>query len=223
MPTHVLEIDSVRKLFGEKLVLSDVWLKVETGEIVGLLGRNGSGKSTLLKIISGNLSAEQKHLKLDGIRSTDTKNKIAYLNQDNFIPKHFSVEKAIKLSLDKDQVEAFKNDEMTKSILGQKVGKLSTGQRRYLEIRLLLFHPANFVLLDEPYNGLSPALVEKVNDLIVERSEQKAIVITDHSYKNVIGISTRLVLMKDGKTHHLKDKSELVDKGYLSEGMLDFL
>ncbi|RZJ72471.1 ATP-binding cassette domain-containing protein [Flavobacterium sp.] len=223
MQTHVLEIDSVRKLFGHKLILSDVWLKVETGEIVGLLGRNGSGKSTLLKIISGHLSAEQKHLKLDGIRESEAKNRIAYLSQDNFIPRYFSVQKAIDLSLDKNQIQAFSDDEMMRTILGKKVGNLSTGQRRYLEIRLLLFHPADFVLLDEPYNGLSPALTEKVNALILERSKHKAIIITDHNYKNVIAISTRLVLMKDGKTHHLKDKSELVDKGYLNDGMLDFL
>lgn len=220
MQTSVLEIDSVRKSFGHKLVVSDVWLKIETGEIVGLLGRNGSGKSTLLKIISGNLSAEQKHLKLDGELTSDAKNRIAYLDQDNFVPKHFSVKKAMALSLEENQVAAFCDDEMTRSILNQKVGNLSTGQRRYFEIRLLLFHPADFILLDEPYNGLSPALLENINALIVARSKSKAIIITDHNFRNIIEVSTRLVLMKDGKTHHLQNKSELVEKGYLNDGML---
>lgn len=219
----VLEIDSVLKSFRGKSILSDVWIKVETGEIVGLLGRNGSGKSTLLKIISGNLSADQSHLKITGKFVSGTKRSIAYLSQDNFIPRYFSVEKAVKLSLDNEEIDAFYNDDMMKSIIGQNVGNLSTGQRRYFEIRLLLFHSADFVLLDEPYNGLSPGLVEAVNALIVERSAKNGIIITDHSYRNVLEICTRLVLMKNGKTNHLNDKSELVEKGYLNDEMLDFL
>ncbi|MBD3582120.1 ATP-binding cassette domain-containing protein [Flavobacterium selenitireducens] len=220
MQTHVLEIDSVRKSFSGKLVVSDVWLKIETGEIVGLLGRNGSGKSTLLKIISGNLRGEQQHLRIDGKLTSDAKNRIAYLNQDNFVPKQFSVKKAMLLSLGDDQVEAFCDDEMTRSILDRKISELSTGQRRYFEIRLLLFHPADFVLLDEPYNGLSPTLIEEVNALIRSRSKSKAIIVTDHNYRNIIDVSTRLVLMKEGTTHHLSNKSGLVEKGYLNEGML---
>ena len=220
MPKHVLEIDSVTKSFDYKLVVSDVWLKIETGEILGLLGRNGSGKSTLLKIISGNLSADQQHLKLDGQRVSDVKNRVAYLHQDHFIPKHLTVKKAICLSLDKDQIDAFCDDEMTHSLLEQKVGNLSTGQRRYFEILLLLFHPADFILLDEPFNGLSPALCQTVSTLVKARAQSKAIIITDHNHHNIIEVSSRLVLMKDGKTHHLSGKSELIEKGYLSAGML---
>ena len=64
MNKHVLEIDSVQKKFDYKSILSDVYLKCETGEIIGLLGRNGSGKSTLLKIISGILDADFKFVRI---------------------------------------------------------------------------------------------------------------------------------------------------------------
>ena len=76
------------------------------------------------------------------------------------------------------------------------------------------------MLLDESYNGLSPAMVEKTNELILENSNQKGIIITDHNYEKVINIATKLILMKEGKVHHLKDKMELIEKGYLKEGML---
>ncbi|TAF59195.1 MAG: ABC transporter, partial [Flavobacterium sp.] len=96
------------------------------------------------------------------------------------------------------------------------IGELSSGELRYLEIKLVLHNPSKFVLLDEPYNGLSPLLIEKINDLILNNSAQKGIIITDHNYESIIGISTRLALLKEGKLHHIKNKEELVEKGYLS-------
>ena len=87
---------------------------------------------------------------------------------------------------------------------------------RYLEIKIVLLNSSKFVLLDEPYNGLSPLMIDVVNEMILRNSLEKGIIITDHNYENVIKVSTRLVLIKDGKTHSLKEKKELVEKGYLS-------
>ena len=63
-------------------------------------------------------------------------------------------------------------------------------------------------------------MIEKINGLITAMSGVKGIIITDHNYENVIKVSTKLALMKEGKMHHLKDKSELVEKGYLKSGMI---
>lgn len=109
---------------------------------------------------------------------------------------------------------------MIQSILDKNISHLSGGELRYLEIKLVLFNPTKFALLDEPYNGLAPVMAEKVNLLLRENSKQKGIIVTDHNYQNVIEISTKLILMTAGKTHHLKDQNELIEKGYLKEGML---
>jgi ABC-type multidrug transport system ATPase subunit len=220
---HTLELDSIQKHFDFKLVLSDVYLKCETGEIIGLLGRNGSGKSTLLKIIFGILDADFKFVRIDGVIKSSTSDlfkEISYLPQDNFIPNNFSVKKAIALSTTEENFKDFYDDEMIESIKHKKINHLSGGELRYLEIKLILFNSSKFALLDEPYNGLSPIMIENINNLILENSARKGILITDHNYENVIKISSRLVLMKEGKTFHLKDKNELVDKGYLREGMI---
>ena len=63
-------------------------------------------------------------------------------------------------------------------------------------------------------------MIEKINELIIEKSKHKGIIITDHNYENVIKISNKLVLMKEGKTFTIKNKNELIDRGYLSEGMI---
>ena len=223
MNKHVLEIDSVQKKFDYKSILSDIYLKCETGEIIGLLGRNGSGKSTLLKIIFGILDADFKFVRIDEViknRTSDLFKDISYLSQDNFIPNSFSVEKAINLSIDKNKTEEFYQDDFINSLKDKKINHLSGGELRYLEIKLILSNPSKFVLLDEPYNGLSPIMIEKINQLIIANSLKKGIIITDHNYENVIKISSKLVLMKEGKTFTIKDKNELIYKGYLSEGMI---
>lgn len=215
---HVLEIDSIQKKFDLITILSDVYLKCETGDIVGLLGRNGSGKSTLMQIIFGVLKADFKFIRVDGVVNSKTSelfNEISYLSQDNFLPRNFRVAKVIALSIKKDKINDFYSDETITTLKNKSIGELSSGELRYLEIKLVLHNPSKFVLLDEPYNGLSPLLIEKINDLILKNSAQKGIIITDHNYKSIIGISTRLTLLKEGKLHHIKNKEELVEKGYL--------
>ena len=223
MRKHTLEVDGIQKKFNQRVILSDIYLKCETSEIVGLLGRNGSGKSTLLKIIFGIISAPNKCIRIDSV-SKNTENvllnEISYLHQEQFVPNHLSVQKAISLSIDEKNESAFLDDELIKSVLKKKIKHLSSGELRYLEIKLVLFNPSKFVLLDEPYNGLSPLMVDVVNEMIQSNSHKKGIIITDHNYQNVIKISTRLILIKEGKTHHLKDKSELIEKGYLTKNML---
>lgn len=223
MKRHILEIDSVKKSFGEKIILSDVYLQCETNDIIGLLGRNGSGKSTFLKIIFGVMPADFKFVRIDGVMKTKTRelmSEISYLSQDNFIPNNFTVKKAIRLSIAKERIDSFCNDEMIQVITDKKIAHLSGGELRYLEIKLVLENSSKFVLLDEPYNGLSPLMIEKVNQLIIMNSSKKGIIISDHNYRNVISISTRLVLIKDGKLNHVKDKNELIEKGYLSPEMI---
>lgn len=219
MKKHILEVDGIQKKFNERIILSDVYLKCETSEIIGLLGRNGSGKSTLLKIIFGIESAPNKCIRIDSVSKNNENSlskEISYLSQEQFIPNHLSVKKAILLSVDKQKITFFYEDEFIQSILNKRIHQLSGGELRYLEIKIVLFNPSKFVLLDEPYNGLSPIMADVVNELIKVNSAGKGIIVTDHNYLNVIRISTQLVLIKDGKTHCIKDKAELVDKGYLT-------
>ena len=223
MIKSVLEVDSVQKHYNGNRVVSDVYIKCKTGDIIGLLGRNGSGKSTLLKIIFGIVPADFKMIKVNGSVKNKTKEllkDISYLHQEQFIPNHFSVRKAIFLSLKKDKISLFEEDQMIQTLLDKKIKQLSSGELRYLEIKIILSNESKFTLLDEPYNGLSPIMVDKINDLIVQNSIRKGIIITDHNYENVIKISNSLLLMDNGKTHQINHKSQLVEKGYLSIRMI---
>lgn len=219
MNKHLLEADSIQKYFGDKLIISDVYLKCETTDIIALFGRNGSEKSTLLKIIFGIISADFKFIRIDGVIKNKTHQllqDISYLSQENFIPNHFSVKTAISLAITKDKISDFYTDEIIQAIQNKQIGHLSGGELRYLEIKLILSNDSKFALLDEPYNGLSPIMIEKINLLILEKSTKKGIILSDHNYENVLKIANQLLLMKEGKVYHLKDKSELIEKGYLT-------
>ena len=218
MKRHVLEISGIQKSFNGKLLLSDVYLKLETGQIIGLFGRNGSGKTTLLKIIFGIMPALDKSIFINGIsknKSSLLLNEISYLHQNQFIPNHFPVFKTIQLSVDKQKVDVFCNDNFLKPLLNRKIRDLSFGELRYLQVKLILFNQSKFVLLDEPFSSLSPKMVEKVSLLIKENSQEKGIIVTDHNYRSVIEVTTDLRVLDQGKLRVINEKAELFEEGYL--------
>ena len=96
-----------------------------------------------------------------------------------------------------------------------KTGKLSGGEIRYLEVKLLMYLESNFVLLDEPFNGVSPILVEEMKKLIIKYSSKKGIILTDHDYRNVISVANKIYLLINGSIKEMKSKDELIKYGYL--------
>ena len=217
MPS-LLEIDSVIKSYDDRPVLTDIYLKCETGDIIGMFGRNGSGKSTLLKILFGILAAERKFIRIDG-KVFDcpykTKNELCFLPQHDFLPKYMKAAKAVELYLGKDAVETFFADNILKKLNNNKVSELSGGELGYLENKLLLKTESKFILLDEPFNGVSPLLVEYIRGLIVESSKTKGIILTDHDYKNVLDVANRYCLIYDGGIKTVTSKEGLIRWGYV--------
>lgn len=218
-----LEIDSVIKSYNNSQVLTDIYLKCITGDIIGILGRNGSGKSTLLKILFGTLHADRKFIKIDGKVYNypyKTNNELNYLPQRDFLPRHMKVDKIIELYLGSSSVKSFLDDKILSHLRKNKISNLSGGELRYLEIKLLLSTDSKFVLLDEPFNGISPILADEIKGLILENSKSKGIILTDHDYRNVLDIANRFYLIFDGGIKLIEDKQELVKWGYISESKL---
>jgi len=224
---HLLEIDSVNKSFGQNRVLTDIYLKCETGDIVGMLGRNGSGKSTFLKILFGSMSAEQKFIRIDGKvfdRPYLSSGEIAYLPQDSFIPRNMTLDDAVRLYLPDDNgVNAFFDDPVLYMVQYQKISQLSGGELRYAEIKLLLSIDVKFALLDEPFNGISPLNIESVKDMIRKNAQYKGIILTDHDYRNVLDVANRHCIMWDGGLKSIGNKDDLVFRGYISAERIETL
>jgi lipopolysaccharide export system ATP-binding protein len=218
--SNLLEVDSIRKSFGDKQVLTDVALKCQPGDIIGLLGRNGTGKSTLLKIIFGTLFTDYKFIRINDevlTRPFKSKSKIAYLPQDNFLPRNITVNKVVEIYSDDFDQKVFLEDEVLSKVIGTKVGNLSGGESRYLEVKLLLNLDTIFVLLDEPFNGISPLHIELVKNMILDKSIKKGIILTDHDYRNVLDVANKYYLLFDGGLKRVKTKQDLINWGYVPD------
>ncbi|CAL2082795.1 ATP-binding cassette domain-containing protein [Tenacibaculum sp. 190524A05c] len=213
-----LHVDSVRKFYGNNLILSDVFLSCAKGEIKGLVGRNGSGKSTLLKIIFGVERAEYSFVKVDTkvIKTvTDAKNLINYLPQENFLPNRIKIKKLIRLFLEKPQQREILKNEHIQPLLDKTNEVLSGGEKRIVEIALILYSKAQFILLDEPFNGVSPIVRNQIMDFLREMKKKKGIVLTDHDYRNVIKISDNILFLEDGYLQEIQSPEQLTELGYL--------
>lgn len=216
----ILEIDSVIKSFGVSQILTDVFIKLQTGDILAIFGRNGTGKSTLLRIIFGTQRTERKFIRIDG-KVLDQPYKfideVCLLPQYNFAPGHLKLHQAVKLFLNKTFVESFFDDKFLHSFKNNRVSELSPGELRYFEIKLILNTKSKFVLLDEPFTGISPILTGELSKLIKESSRGKGIILTDHDYNIVLDTANRYAVLYDGGIKYFENKIDLVKWGYINE------
>lgn len=209
-----LQVDSVLKHYGSKMLLSDIYLHCKKGEIVGLFGRNGSGKSSLLKIIAGNLRAENKFVKVGDLvikSSWEAKGRINYLPQADLIPNHLKVKTVVNLYCNQPDF----SDPIIKDLLDFKVGLLSSGQKRIVELFVVLYSNCHFILLDEPFRGLSPLLVEEFSNRLKLESKNKGIILTDHYYRDVLKLSDRNYILNNGRLRSFKNLDEIKNGIYI--------
>ena len=216
---NVLEVDSVTLSFGQRKVLTDVYLKCEIGDIVGLVGRNGSGKSSLLKIIFGTLQGDHQSVRLNGVYTRQpfrVPNTVHYLPQNGFVMDYLTFHDLVnifKLSARLDRIQAV---EEVSQHAHQKLGSLSGGVRKLMEIITVLYTPGLFALLDEPFSYLSPVLVEKIIPHLRYQSQVKGIILTDHQYENVLSVSRRAYVIVNGVLKPVENPSDLEKDGYVT-------
>ncbi len=215
---HTLEADGIQLDFGLRQILSDVYLKCETGKITGLLGRNGQGKSCLMNIMLGNLKSAVSSVRFDGNMVSDAGKRpdlLLYLPQFNIIPKSLKVKQVLddfKLPY-ADFTNRFPE---FKDRGDARVSHLSGGQWRALEIYIIAKSPSLFAMLDEPFTHLNPLQIENVMQFLSEEKVNKGFLITDHMYSHLLDISDYVYLLKDGKTHLTSSREDLEELGYIN-------
>lgn len=217
-----LYVDSITKSFDKKEILKDIYLRLETGKIAGILGRNGCGKSTLFQIIFGTVKGKTQFIKFnDEILNTqsDRKNRIAFLPQHPFLPKNIKIKNLIHLFCNKEKASEISELHLVKPFLNEKPKTLSGGELRIIEALLIIYSRAEFILLDEPFHSLSPKIVSELKTIIKQQAENKAFIISDHQYHDVLDISDNVFLLYDGYLKPIKDLIELKRFNYLPKNI----
>lgn len=208
--------------FGSNQVLKEISFSLETGEILGVFGRNGCGKSTLLQMIFGTQKKGLINISIDGTTIHPSENisaeHIAYLPQHSFLPNNIKVRDLIPIYFSEEKKQdAIFYDSLVAKIAAKKVGELSLGQVRYLEVLLVgnLDHP--FLMLDEPFSMIDPLYKIEIKNLLKKLKAEKGILITDHYYEDVLDITSKNLLIKNGVGIPIESREDLKRLEYLGK------
>ena len=208
------------------IVVNQVDLDVETGEIVGLLGPNGAGKSTTFYMTVGLIRPNAGQVFYDDRDITflpmykRARLGIGYLAQETSIFRKLTIEQNLMsilevLDIPKDKRKRRAGQLMEElgisELANRKAYTLSGGECRRAEIARALAASPSFILLDEPFSGIDPIAVQDIQQLILHlRSRDLGILITDHNAEETLGIVDRAYLIADGKITLTGTPEELV-------------
>lgn len=213
---NTLEVDSVFLEFDTKIVLQDIYLKCDSGKVTGLLGRNGTGKSCLMKILFGELIPDYKSVRINGNALMNTyraPGDIRYLPQTRFVPNFLTVKRIFKdFNLNFAGLLTYFPE--FEKFYTSKLSNLSGGERRIIEIYIILVSQTKFCLLDEPFSHVMPLHIDTIKRLILREKTNKGILVTDHMYNHIVDICDSLYLIRDGKTYLTNSIQDLETLGY---------
>lgn len=211
----VLKAAHLYKKYKSRMVVNDVSVEVQQGEIVGLLGPNGAGKTTSFYMIVGLIKPNRGSIYLDDRDITRlpmfkrSQIGVGYLAQEPSVFRSLTVEENLKAVLEMTDLSKKEQKKKCDTLIEEfslehvrnSPGKvLSGGERRRTEIARALAVDPKFILLDEPFAGVDPIAVEEIQ-YIVSRLKDKniGILITDHNVNETLSITDRTYLLIEGK------------------------
>ncbi len=221
----ILEYKNVNKNFGEKEVLKDVNLKIESNKIVGLLGKNGSGKSTLFKLANDLLTATSGEILIDGKPvSVESKNIVSYLPERSYLEPNLKVSDAIKVfetfyaDFDSKKAEELLKDlELDREM---QLSKMSKGMKEKVQLVLVMSRKAKIYILDEPLGGVDPASRDYILQTILKNFDENAtLLISTHMVADIEKILDEVIFIDNGKIVLQENADELraKEKGSIDE------
>ena len=210
MANTVLEIKDLKKSFGKRKVIDGISLEVKEGEIYGFLGPNGSGKTTTIKMILRLIEADSGEIKVNGY---DTKKQfekameyIGAIVENPDMYRYMTGRDNLKLHARIRNVDSKRIDEVLELVelkerADEKVGKYSLGMKQRLGLALTLLHKPKVLILDEPTNGLDPAGIKKLRDILKEISHKEgvAVFVSSHILSEMQLMCDKVAVIDNGK------------------------
>ena len=213
---YIIQTDSLTKNFGSKAAVDKVSLHVGKGEIYGLIGKNGAGKTTLMRLLLGLSNANSGEMKLYG--GSDLNNARRSIGSLIEEPALYKNETALE-NLRRFAILVPTPDEDLQKLLElvglgdvgkKKAGRFSLGMRQRLGLAIALLGNPDIMILDEPINGLDPAGIKEIRDIILELNKKGVtFLISSHLLDELGRIATKFGIMADGVLTDEITKDEL--------------
>ena len=229
----MLTTEVLAKTYRGRAVVQEVSLQVQPGEIVGLLGPNGAGKTTTFYIVVGLIRPDAGTVYLDGRALTSlpmhkrARLGIGYLPQEPSIFRKMTVEENILAILEtlswrrsqrRGRAEALLQEFNLMPLRQTKGYALSGGERRRVELARLLAMSPRYILLDEPFTGIDPIMVQEIQSFIFNLKQRGiGIFITDHRVRETLEITDRAYIMHAGRILQSGTPQELVESREVKE------
>ena len=210
-----LGVVTIAKIYDKRAVMTDVYLSVAKGEVVGLLGPNGAGKTTCFYSIMGLVKPDSGRITLDGADITGLPMYrrailgIGYLPQETSIFRGMTVEQNISAVLEMAEPDAAARGARLETLLDEfGLGRLrsapamalSGGERRRCEIARALAANPSIMLLDEPFAGIDPISISDIRNLVKDlKTRGIGVLITDHNVRETLEIVDRACIIYGGQ------------------------
>ena len=210
--TDYIDAMGLHKSFGDILAVSNVSLRVPSGQVLGFLGPNGAGKTTTMRMITGFISPDAGEVSICG--EVMSLNPIAAKTHIGYLPEgaplypdmtalqllHFCGNaRSLAHNFMQERLEFVISTLHLEPVLQQPIETLSKGFKRRVGLAQALLHDPNVLVLDEPTDGLDPLQKEEVRRLIRTIAKNKAIIISTHILEEVEAVCDRAVMIARGR------------------------
>jgi ABC-2 type transport system ATP-binding protein len=216
----ILKTTNLTKQFGKKMAVNNVNMTIEKGDIYGFIGKNGAGKTTFMRLVLGTAFSTKGSITLfNGMPLEKARHRIGSLIEGPGLYKNCTAYENLKrFSLIYGGTE--KEIQEILQLIGldntgkKKAGKFSLGMKQRLGIGIALLGNPEFLILDEPVNGLDPAGIKEVRDLILRLNHEKkvTILISSHLLDELSKVVTKYGIINDGNLVEEVSASDLIER-----------
>ncbi|WP_028399531.1 ABC transporter ATP-binding protein [Ectobacillus panaciterrae] len=201
----MLKAENVQKTIENQTVLTNISFELPKGSIAGLLGRNGAGKTTLIRMLVGILSPDKGTVTYDGEdvhQNPDVKQRVAYVPDSTNLLNGYTVKEIVRFyeSVYKNFDTAYFYGLLHRFNLPERrIRSYSRGMKASLAMILAFSTKAEYIILDEPTNGLDPIVKRQVLQFIVEEVAERnvTVLISTHHLDEVEKIADTIIVVKD--------------------------
>jgi len=207
----IITTEKLTKKYKDVLAVSEISLNVRKGEIYGFLGLNGAGKTTTIRMLLGMINPTKGKAFIKGKEvnsgSTDLWKEIGYLVEipysypDLTVKENLEIIRQLRLMNDKNVVASIMDKLRLTQYANRKAKNLSLGNAQRLGLAKALIHNPNILILDEPANGLDPAGIYEIRELLIDLAKNKGVTIfiSSHILGEISRFSTRIGIIHNGK------------------------